>query len=44
MNGKVLILDHGYLLRVVIPGTIGARSVKWMDKIEVNADDFPGFD
>jgi len=35
--------DHGYPLRVVVPGTIGARSVKWLDKIEVNANECQGF-
>lgn len=43
MNGEVLSRDHGYPLRVVVPGTIGARSVKWLDKIEVNAIECQGF-
>lgn len=43
MNGEVLNRDHGYPLRVVVPGTIGARSVKWLDKIEVNANECQGF-
>jgi sulfite oxidase len=29
MNGKDLNRDHGFPLRVVVPGVIGARSVKW---------------
>ena len=43
MNDKLLSRDHGYPLRVVVLGTIGARSVKWLDKIEVNANECQGF-
>eukprot|EP01018_Ginkgo_biloba_P022603 Gb_35091 [translate_table: standard] len=43
MNGKVLKRDHGYPLRVVVPGVIGARSVKWLDTIDVIANECQGF-
>lgn len=33
MNGEDIPVDHGYPLRVIIPGNIGARSVKWLSKI-----------
>ncbi|KAL8153725.1 hypothetical protein V2J09_011485 [Rumex salicifolius] len=33
MNGQPLNRDHGYPLRVVVPGVIGARSVKWLDSV-----------
>jgi len=36
MNGQDLNPDHGYPLRTVVPGYIGARSVKWLGKIIVS--------
>jgi sulfite oxidase len=35
MNGEPLPPVHGYPLRTVVPGCIGARSVKWLSKIIV---------
>jgi nitrate reductase (NAD(P)H) len=35
MNGEMLRPDHGKPLRVVIPGQIGGRSVKWLKKLTV---------
>jgi sulfite oxidase len=35
MNGETLPPEHGYPLRVVVPGWIGARSVKWLGSIQV---------
>jgi len=32
-NGQRLIPDHGYPVRMIIPGWIGGRMVKWMTKI-----------
>lgn len=35
MNGAPLAPEHGYPLRVVVPGYYGARSVKWLGQIVV---------
>lgn len=36
MNGAPLQPDHGAPLRVIVPGYIGARSVKWLTNIRVD--------
>ena len=36
MNGELLTPDHGRPLRVVIPGQIGGRSVKWLKRIIIS--------
>lgn len=36
MNGKALTAEHGFPLRTIVPGYIGARSVKWLSKITVS--------
>ncbi|KAI1113650.1 nitrate reductase [Nemania sp. NC0429] len=38
MNGETLPPDHGKPLRVVIPGQIGGRSVKWLKRIVVTRE------
>ncbi|KAH7375585.1 nitrate reductase [Plectosphaerella cucumerina] len=38
MNGELLHPDHGRPVRIIIPGQIGGRSVKWLKKIVVNHD------
>lgn len=39
MNGNELSRDHGYPIRVIVPGVVGARNVKWLGKIEVSAQE-----
>lgn len=41
MNGQALPRDHGYPLRVVVPGSVAARSVKWLSKIVVSDEESP---
>jgi sulfite oxidase len=41
MNGEPLPPVHGGPLRSIVPGHIGARSVKWLTRIELRADPSP---
>lgn len=43
MNGRPLPPVHGAPVRVVVPGYIGARSVKWLTRIELRSDPWPGY-
>ncbi|KAG1862047.1 hypothetical protein DFJ58DRAFT_776165 [Suillus subalutaceus] len=36
MNGLPLEPDHGFPVRVIVPGQIGGRSVKWLRRIEIS--------
>jgi sulfite oxidase len=42
MNGERLLPVHGAPLRVIVPGYIGARSVKWLERIEVRGEPWVG--
>ena len=35
MNGEDLLPDHGYPLRLVLPGWVGIASIKWLGSLEV---------
>lgn len=39
MNGQPLPPDHGYPMRVLVPGTVAARSVKWVNRIVVGEEE-----
>lgn len=43
MNGAPLPLLHGFPLRVIVPGYIGARSVKWLRAIRVQREPSENF-
>ena len=43
MNGAPLPPVHGAPVRLVVPGYIGARSVKWLERIEVRAEPWAGY-
>lgn len=43
MNGEPLQPQHGYPLRLLVPGWYGMASVKWLDRIEAVAEPFQGF-
>lgn len=36
LNSESLSADHGYPLRLVVPGQIGGRMVKWLNRIEIS--------
>jgi DMSO/TMAO reductase YedYZ molybdopterin-dependent catalytic subunit len=42
MNGETLPIQHGYPLRVIIPGWYAVASVKWLREIEVISGVFSG--
>lgn len=43
MNGEPLQPQHGYPLRLVVPGWYGMTSVKWLDRIEAIGQPFQGY-
>jgi DMSO/TMAO reductase YedYZ molybdopterin-dependent catalytic subunit len=43
MNGQPLLPQHGYPLRLVVPGWYGMASVKWLDRIEAIDRPFDGY-
>jgi nitrate reductase (NAD(P)H) len=43
MNGKRLTPDHGYPIRLILPGMVGGRMVKWLKKITVSKEESQSF-
>jgi DMSO/TMAO reductase YedYZ molybdopterin-dependent catalytic subunit len=43
MNGSPLLPQHGFPLRLIVPGWYGMASVKWLTRIEVLDRPFDGF-
>ena len=43
MNGEPLPLQHGYPLRLIVPGWYAVTSVKWLSDIELIGTPFSGF-
>ena len=43
MNGQPLQPQHGFPLRLVVPGWYGMTSVKWLTSIEAVSEPFDGF-
>ena len=43
MNGEPLQPQHGYPLRLIVPGWYGMTSVKWLDRIEAIGEPFQGY-
>ena len=42
MNGQPLLPQHGYPLRLIVPGWYGMASVKWLARIEAVDQPFDG--
>jgi sulfite oxidase len=43
LNHEPLTRDHGFPVRVIVPGYAGARSVKWLDTITVQSEEAKNF-
>jgi DMSO/TMAO reductase YedYZ molybdopterin-dependent catalytic subunit/rhodanese-related sulfurtransferase len=43
MNGEPLPLEHGYPLRLIVPGWYAVASVKWLTEIEATGSPFTGY-
>lgn len=43
MNGVALPMNHGYPIRIIVPGLYGIKNVKWITDIEVVNHDYQGY-
>ena len=39
MNDSPIPIDHGYPLRLIVPGVIGVRNCKWVCKLEISDEE-----
>mmetsp|Transcript_9427 Transcript_9427/g.34598 ORF Transcript_9427/g.34598 Transcript_9427/m.34598 type:complete len:574 (-) Transcript_9427:105-1826(-) len=42
MNGEAIPRDHGFPVRVIVPGHVGVRNVKWLNTIITSAEEATG--
>ena len=43
MNGVEIPVDHGYPVRAIVPGIVGARNVKWLATVVASKEEYNGF-
>jgi DMSO/TMAO reductase YedYZ molybdopterin-dependent catalytic subunit len=43
MNGEPLPIEHGYPVRLIVPGWFGVASVKWLTEVRAQAEPFNGY-
>src|SRR5262249_13632283 len=43
MNGEPLPIEHGYPVRLILPGWYGVASVKWLTEVRAQAEPFKGY-
>ncbi|XP_034943069.1 sulfite oxidase [Chelonus insularis] len=41
MNGQPISRDHGFPIRAIVPGVVGARNVKWLARIVISKEESP---
>ena len=39
LKSTLLLRDHGFPVRAVVPGVVGARNVKWLSRVEVSEEE-----
>lgn len=42
MNDEQLPPAHGFPIRVIVPGHVGVRNVKWVSRVELSSDEARG--
>merc|ERR1719220_2972576 len=42
MNGEPLPAEHGFPVRLVVPGVVGVRNVKWVGRITTSMEEAQG--